>query len=255
MNTAEYLESLVIADFEPIAGGVFEAAEALESTVLPPAAPAVVDGGSVISFVAGISAQERRDVLYSVQLAQRGASAAFHRFNQTPEWYAKYSEILSQVGWVGERLAFKEHRQGSGHLEMDKAALEILLAAATGQQLDILTKSFDALRKLSDGDKPLTLFQYNALAQASGNFQLGAVQKGAGKDGPLAMGLGGFYFHADKQEGRILVFSWGGKSTILWAAVEKLTLNSDLYAKHREIVEAKLGLQADDYLSALRLAP
>jgi hypothetical protein len=258
MGIAIYIENLSIADIEPVEvlvrqRGILEDADTTQPAIPDPSTLAVVNGGSLISFVAGISGQEMRDVLYSVQLAQRGASGAFNRFDQTREWYDKYSEILSQVGWVGEQLTFKEYNQSSGHLEMDKAALEVIAEIATGQQLGILTKSLDALRKLSDGDKPITLFEYNALTQASGNFQVGAVQRGPGTDGPLSMGLGGLYFHAGKQEGRFLVFSWGGKSITFWAAVQKLTLNSALYAEHREIVEEKLGARAAAYLSGLKL--
>jgi hypothetical protein len=265
MDTHKYIEQLVLKAFEApqetirqraIIEGVAEGVAAAAPPAVPdPSTPAVVNGGSLISFVSGVSAQEMRDVLYSVQLAQRGASGAFNRFDQTRQWYDKYSEILSQVGWVGEQLVFKEYSQGSGHLEIDQAALEVIAAIATGQQLTILTKSLDALRKLAAGDRPITLFEYNALAQASGNFQMGAVQKGPGADGPLSMGLGGFYFHAEKQQGKFLFFSWGGKSAQFWAAVQKLTLNVTLYAQHRDLVESKLGVQSAAYLNGLTLSP
>lgn len=253
MQTSEFIKNLVLAD-----GPAKFKARSLEEPEVPSSIPgplsqAVINGGSLISFVAGVPESERRDILYSVQLAQRGATGAFNKFEQTQKWYDKYSEILGQIGWVCEQFAFTKYDQSSGHIEMDKAALEVISAIATGGQLAILTKSLDALRSLSDGDKPITLLEYNALAQASGNFQIGAVQKAEG--GALSMALGGFYFHAGKSEHRFLFFSWGGKETKFWSAALKLTFNVDFYSKHREVVEEKLGVQASDYLAGLALAP
>jgi hypothetical protein len=260
MDNMRFIEGLILAEVPQIGHKVRiraipDGAKVNHPGVPDPSVPAVVNGGSLISFVAGLSLQEVRDVLYSVQLAQRGASGEFNRFEQTRQWYYKYSEILARVGWVGEQLAFKEHNQSSGKLEMAKEALDVIAAIATSQQLDILMKSLDALRKLSATDKPITIFEYNALTQASGNFQVGTVQKAGGLTGPVSMGLGGFYFHAGKQEGRFLVFSWGGKSISFWAAVQKMTLNTVEYARHRDLIEQKLGAQATAYLSALDISP
>ena len=60
---------------------------------LAPVYDAKVNVGSLMSFVEGVSEQEKNDVLYSVQLAQRGASGSFDRFTQTQSWYQKYVEI------------------------------------------------------------------------------------------------------------------------------------------------------------------
>jgi len=44
---------------------------------------AAIDVGSLLCFVDGVPFQDREDVLYSTQLAQRGASGAFDRFTET----------------------------------------------------------------------------------------------------------------------------------------------------------------------------
>jgi hypothetical protein len=237
----------------------------LGSTSSAPAAPpalslasaaandaAVVNANSVLSFVAGLAPDEVNDVILSVQLAQRGATGAFDRFTQSKSWYQKYTEILENLGWAGEQLAFAQYDQSAGQLQMDKAALDVITAIATQQQLVVLTKSLDALRKLAEGDEPMTVFEYNALAQASGNFQIGAVQKAP--NGMLAMAMGGFYFRSVKQQKRFLFWSWGAQEINFWTAAQKLSFNRQFYTQFREEVATKLGAGAATFLATLTLA-
>lgn len=212
---------------------------------------AVVDLGSVLSFVAGVGAQEQEDVLYSVQLAQRAASGAFDRFTQTQSWYQKYVEVLQNVGWASEQLLFSRLDQYEGELQMDQAALAIIAAVATQNQLAVLKASVDALDRLANGDKTIELFEFHSSLQGRGNFQLGSVQKS--NSGALTMAIGGFYFHSLDQRRRFLFFKWGQNKVHFWTAAQRLTLNPDFYAQHRAAVKAKLSVDAELYLSSLVL--
>ncbi len=155
---------------------------------LPANLNAAVDVGSLLSFVSGVGASEKADILFSVQLAQRAADAASDRFADTEKWYKKYNEVLAAVGWTPEQFAFVAHNQKEGNLAMDKVALAVIAAIATGNQLQAIVASISALEKLADGDGAITLFNYHAAEGLSGNFQIGAVQKGA--NDTLSMALG-----------------------------------------------------------------
>jgi N-acetylmuramoyl-L-alanine amidase len=209
-----------------------------------------VDGGSVLSFVAGVSGQEREDILYSVQLAQRAASGAFDRFTEVQSWYRKYIEVLENLGWVGEQLVFSQFDQEEGELRMDQAALQIITAIATQNQLAVLKASVDALGSLAEDDHTIQLFDFHSSLESSGNFQLGSVEKA---NGALSMAVGAFYFQVLDKRRRFLFFKWGHKKVHFWTAAQRMTLNAEFYAKRRDVVTAKLGLDRDDYLSGLVL--
>lgn len=96
MNSTDYIRALVLA--EPDDSGLAvtrtrsqtrDAATgeipALPASPLPSGLQAAVDAGSLLSFVDGITTQERDDVLHSVQLAHRGASGRFDRGTQVVE--------------------------------------------------------------------------------------------------------------------------------------------------------------------------
>ena len=266
MSIDRYIETLTLANATltparlpglKAARGATRSGSAAGPPPMTPASPmprdlqAAVDAGSLLSFVEGVNVQEKDDVLFSVQLAQRGASGAFDRFTQTESWYRKYVEILENLGWTAEQLAFARYDQSEGEIRMDKAALVVIAAIATQNQLAVLQESVKALAALADDDGSIRLFDFHTAAKMSGNFQIGAVQKAANE--ALALALGAFYFDGADARRRFLFFSWGAQKVNFWAAAQKMTLNMTFYAQHRDLVQRKLGASSADFIGALVL--
>jgi hypothetical protein len=82
------------------------------------------------------------------ELAQRAASAQHDRFAAAADWYRAYVEVLERLGWTGEGFAFEERSSGAHEFTIDKAALDAIMTIATGNQLAILVKTLDTLKKL-----------------------------------------------------------------------------------------------------------
>lgn len=216
-----------------------------------PVVSAKVDVGSLLCFVEGLQEQEKSDVLYSVQLAQRGASGYFDRFTETRSWYQKYVEILENLGWATEQMAFSRFEQAEGEFRMDKAALAIITAIATQGQLGVLQEAVAAMSKLAEDDGTIRLFDFHSSLEGSGNFQLGAVQRTA--NGALSMALGAFYFRSADERQRFLFFKWGSQDVNFWTAAQRITLNTEFYARRRADVLARLEADAPKYIADLRL--
>jgi len=173
------------------------------------------------------------------------------RFTQTPLWYQKYVEVLENLGWASEQLVFSQFEQREGEFRMDQAALAVITAIATQNQLAVLRASVEALEGLAEDDKTIRLFDFHASLESSGNFQLGSVQRA--ESGALTMALGAFYFHALDERRRFLFFKWGRQQVHFWTAAQRMTLNTDFYALRREQVRAKIAADADQYVSQLVL--
>lgn len=212
---------------------------------------AQVNVGSLLSFVDGLAAQERNDVMDSVQLAQRGASAAFDRFTQTQSWYQKYTEILENLGWTIDQMAFTRYDQSEGEFRMDQAAIKVIAAIATGGQLAVLQQALLALSGLSDSDGAIRLFDFHSSLEGSGNFQLGVVQRS--DNGTISMALGAFYFRGIDEQRRFLFFKWGSKKVNFWTAAQRMTLNADFYARNRDGVRARLVADIPRFIAELPL--
>lgn len=227
-----------------------------ETPAPPPSLPsnlkAAVNAGSILSFVDGVDERERSDVLFSTQFAQRAADAAHDRFAETRSWYRKLNEILEIVGWTNEQYAFQAHEQKEGNLRMDQEALGVITAIASGNQLATLTASIKALEKLAAKDKAITLFDHYAATDLSGNFQIGAVQKG--DKGAISMAAGAFYFRSTGSRQKFLFFQWGAREVNFWTAAQKMTFNTAIYEKVRKTIEQRLGDEAMKVVSAIDIA-
>lgn len=252
MSIERYLSTLSLSTDRAPIGRVVARGEGDGKPSLPTNLQAAVDAGGIVSFVSGVDETEKTDILLSVQFAQRAANAAHDRFAETRAWYGKYCEVLEAVGWATEQFAFAQHQQERGDFSMDKAALAVIAELATGNQLGALTTSISALEQLAESDGAITIFDYHAVADLSGNFQLGAVEKSA--NGALSMAAGAFYFHAVEMRRKFLFWKWGVNEVNFWTAAQKMTLNTLIYDKVRSMVEQRLGAQARDYVVAVPLA-
>jgi hypothetical protein len=212
---------------------------------------AAVNGGAVLSFVAGLSGEETTDVLYSTQLAQRAASARHDRFAATEAWYGLYTEMLTRLGWIGEAFAFTRRDKTAGSYTLDRSALDVIMTIATGNQLAILVKTLTTLQGLADNGGAVRVFELQALTEQSGNFQLGSVQRA--ENGALSLALGAFHFHSSDRRRWSLFVAWGNETISFWAGAQKLTLNRDLYAQHRAAVAQRLEADAADYIAAIEI--
>ncbi len=245
MRFSDYITALPLADAPPLASTERRTRDARATpatTPLPIQAAAVVNAGAVFSFVDGVPEDVREDILYSVQFAQRAASAAHDRFNEIPAWYRRYTEILETLGWAGDQLAFSAHRQNHADFRIDEAALAAITAIATQHQLTAITRSIEALSSLADDHGAIGILDAQASGELGGNFQLGAVQRGSSD--LYSMALGAFYFRAADRKQRFLFFRWSSVELNLWTAVQRMTFNRLLYAAAREPIRQRLGKDA-----------
>jgi hypothetical protein len=254
VSITRYIQALAVSG-DPIANkGVVgkSASSEAPAITLPTRLQSAVNAGSIISFADDVDAPQQTDILYSIQLAQRAASAIHDRFVETRAWYGKYNEVLEALGWVSEQYAFTSHQQSEGNFRMDKAALDVVAAIAVGNQLQAISASISALEKLADNDGALTLFDHHAAADLSGNFQVGAVQRGA--TGSLSMASGAFYFRTTARRGKFLFAQWGQNDVNFWAAAQKMTFNLSIYDKVRDAVQERLGQTASDFIAELKIS-
>lgn len=213
---------------------------------------AAIDGGSLVSFVAGLTPAEKDDVLYSTQFAQRAASAKIDRFGFVRQWYEVYNNTLETLGWVTEQFAFTHYAEDEGEIHMDSAAIKVLASIASGGQLTTLQGALKALQELSEGSDEFTVLEMNGTNEFGGNFQIGSAQRT--ENGAVSLVIGAFYFKAVNQQRRFLFFRWGKKNINFWTAAQKMTLNDGFYGAVRDVVKEKLGQGREDAIRGIELA-
>ena len=195
---------------------------------------AAVDGKSLLSFVNGVSGQQKEDVLMSVLLAQRAANHSYNSSSEVAQWYERFTETLEKIGWIREANPFSTVSASQTDFLMDKEALKVIESIATKGGLDLLKEALATLNK-TENDQQLELFASHSTSGFFGNFQLGAAD--VTENGDLVLFLGSFYFKTTEQRKRFLFFTWKSKNVELWASAKKLTLVEAAYSKVRDDIK------------------
>jgi hypothetical protein len=208
-----------------------------------------VNDGSLISFVAGLSTEDKSDVLNSVLLAQRAANKKHDRYTDSVAWYADYREILTTIGWVGGADTFQKYTATGGTVKVDDVVLQILgTLAIGGAAITAITQALSALQGLSEHDKQFTLWEQASHSLTTGNFQIAACEK---SDDGLVLNLGTFYFSATQTATRFLFFDYSSTSITLFTGGQTMVLNKEVYAQIRKDVMTKLARLASEFVANL----
>lgn len=234
-NYNDYLSQLELADAPLLMDSEFF--ESLNSEKSDHSEAGFVAYKGLQSFAAGVSVQNREDVLNSLLLAQRAASKSFPNEKDIFKWYGKYFEVLENVGWVLEGKDFSKFASSHNKFDVHKALLEILGAAVTAGQLAIVMKTLSALKDMADHDGRITFFERNTHTSHKGSFQLGVADE---VNGTVSLSANAFILSTETTITKILFFTSARNEAELNYCLAKATLNSNVYATYREQIIAKL---------------
>jgi hypothetical protein len=208
-----------------------------------------VNDGSLISFVTGLSSEDKSDVLNSVLLAQRAANKKHDRYTEPEAWYKSYREILTTIGWVGGQDTFQQYTADGTTVKVDDVVLQILgTLAIGGAAITAITQALNALQGLSAQDKQFTLWEQSSHSLKTGNFQIAACEKSG--DG-LVLKMGSFYFSATQTATRFLFFNYSSTAITLFTGGQTTVLNKEVYSQIRQGVMTKLGALASEFIANL----
>jgi hypothetical protein len=211
---------------------------------------AAVDAGSLVSFVSGLTAQHKSDVLNSALLAQLAANKKFERFKQTRQWYEFYTSVLANVGWVVPTFVYREYSPSGDIFIVSDAVIQILSAIATGDEMDILRTSLESLKDNPNNEGPLTLFENQSFPENLGNCQIFPVGE---DDGQVVMAQAALEFRAEEHRSRFLWFTWKRVTVKLFQSSQKNILNEDIYGQVRETIIKKLGDNAKQFVHDIEI--
>lgn len=212
---------------------------------------AAVDAGSVVSFVANVGLQHRKDALNSTLYAQLGANAAYDRINNAVDWYNKYIEILENIGWVIQSFAFTKYDGNAASFEVDTVLIELLAALMTEDEELVLTEAINALKALSGDKKAATIFETASHDLTKANAQIATAND---ENGVMFMKMAFFYLHTGQNMTRVLWFTFNSSDTEMYKAVQTINLNEEIYEVVRDTIIARLGERAAKYIDDLPLA-
>ena len=207
-----------------------------------------VDGGSLVSFVSGITPAAQSDVLNSTLLAQLAANKQHDRFKDTVEWYKSYVHVLEKVGWSMQKFHFNRYNASGATMKISEAILEVVKSVISGADLAVVESTLEALKV--SANEWWTVFSASSDTGEAGNFQILPCMQDSGV---VSMNVCCFYFSGGTTRNRWLWAEYLTSTMNIFEGTTAATLNLDIYSQVREAVIHKLGANAQTYVGNLEI--
>ncbi|WP_398472908.1 hypothetical protein [Tardiphaga sp.] len=212
---------------------------------------AAIVGSDVISFVSGVTAEQRQDLINSVLLAQLVAKVKVPDSARIYDWYKEYFEVLKQIGWVVQSEQFATYiREGIG-FEAHEAIIELatsLLGPASGA-LAVVKATLGSLQKMKSDSPWITIFNRESQSGQTARFQVSVAEPD--QKGGFFVTLMAFGLEAHATLTQVLVFKIHSNKDTLRHFEGKVSINARVLAGIREEVEKKLAAHVASYVRTL----
>jgi hypothetical protein len=193
---------------------------------------AAIVGSDVLSFVEGVTSEQRADIARSSLLAQLVAKQRVPDASRIYDWYEHYFDTLLNIGWLVQERSFAEYAEASRGFEAHEAILKVassLLGPGTAA-LAVVTATLDALGSLKADSPWITLFEEESRSANTAHFQVSLVEP-AGKD--FMVSLMAFGLTAKSELTQVLFFKFAANEVTLKRYAGKVTVDAEVLAAVR----------------------
>ena len=203
---------------------------------------AVVIGSQLAEFAADVPFELRPLISNSFLLAQLAAKKAIEQSGGgTREWFEKYVDVLTSIGWVGEGIAEAGHEVIGSTLQAHKEIITALTtalgpAAATAS---IVLAALKGLREMSEKSPWITLFDRQSQTRTVQQFQI-AYARATQAAAPEII-LACFELSASASVTQILFFKFSSSDAKLHHRQAKLSMNETVFEAVKDVVKEKLA--------------
>lgn len=213
---------------------------------------AQVVGSSLFSFARGVDESVREAISDSVLLAQLVANKRASAHLAPVGWYAKYVEVLQNVGWVMQAGAWSDYTTQGMTSEVHEKIIEVLTVTLgpSAAGMAIVKSALDALAAMKEGGSWFTIFSREAQHAKIARFQVGLVETGANDD--VFVSLLACLIEAKKAITQVLFFKFREEQASFSASNSKVSINRPSLTDLGPVIRAKVRAYQNDYLSSIR---
>ncbi|NBA95112.1 hypothetical protein [Pseudomonas sp. R5(2019)] len=208
-----------------------------------------VAGKGVISFVAGMSEQNKEDIKNSFLFASLVADKQFHSEADGEKWYAQFMAVMQNCGWLIAKRSYEKLSIQQRSFKMDNVIIDALAtvvgsAAGAVPAAVVLPKlAQDGLSALARNPGPVSLFESKSRGLKGGTFSVGACTESS--DQEVVMALGTINYTTPHKNTKVLFWEYDSSSVELYSGQAFLVFNQKYYADFsRQAILQKLGDRA-----------
>jgi hypothetical protein len=229
-----------------------ESVESVDEVLATGKNQAAVVGSDVVSFVSGVTAEQRQDIVKSALLAQLVAKVQVPDGTRIYDWYEAYFKVFRQIGWVVQDQGFAVYRESSEGFEAHEAiiGLATTLLAPNPAALAVVKATLDSLKQIDANSPWLTIFNRESQTAKTARFQITLVEPAANKNQFLVT-LMAFGLEAKSILTQVLFFKFRANQAVLKHFSGRVTVDAEILAGVREDIKQKIAKHVKAYVRAL----
>ena len=214
---------------------------------------ATVVGSEIVSFVKGVSAARRQDIVNSALLAQLAADHKVKDRSKIFEWYDAYFDVLTNLGWVIQDNSFASYEKEAEGLEAHEAILKVatVLLGAAPTALAVVTSTIEAMKSMDQNSPWITIFDRESRKAETARFQIALAEED--EQGQFLVSMMAFGLKADSTLTQVLFFKIRSDKMSFKHCSSKVTINDEVLDGIREKVRVKLLGRTGGYIDSLDL--
>jgi hypothetical protein len=212
---------------------------------------AAVVGSDIVSFVKGVTPERREDIVNSSLLAQLVAKKQVSDPTRVYDWYNAYFEVLTNIGWSVQDRGFATYSEASDNFQAHEAVMKVAasLLGPAAATLAVVQATLDALKSMSAESPWLAIFNRESQSAQTARFQVTLAEQT--EDEQFLVSLMAFGIEAKATLTQVLFFKFKSSETSLKHYSGKVTINTQVLAKVRDLIKTKIAAHAVDYIKAL----
>jgi hypothetical protein len=196
-------------------------------------AGAAVVGNGLVTFMAGFSKSEKRDVKYSIRLARWAADSKYDFGTQLNDWFLHFAATLKFLGWEPSGDAITEIYHPNFYGSVAQAYLTHVISQGSPTQVTVTQSAFDALQ----ADK-VALSGFFSESEGV-NFQILPLERGPQQR--LKLTVNNFRLFSGPVKENFLFFEWEEQVTKLIQHCGRFLLDRTVFEQRREFLERRIS--------------
>lgn len=212
---------------------------------------AVVIGSQIAEFAADVPPELRPQISNSLLLAQLAANKAKAKSRGgSQEWFGKYIDALTSMGWVGEEIADAEHKVSGDAIQVHNEIVKVVeMALGPAATTSFVLAALKGLKDMSKNRPWITLFDRQSQTRTVQQFQI-AYARANGGSAPAII-LVCFELSASASVTQILI----SKSTECEAKLThrqiKLSMNETIFDAVKDVVRDRIAAHTTKLVRAI----
>jgi len=215
---------------------------------------AQVNDGALVSCTSTLNPQQTDDVQNSVLLAQLAANVKYDRTTDTENWYNFFQNVLSNVGWVIQKMDFKVYKAQTEEFSCPQFVMDILAGLVSGWasvvEIKQLVSSAMAVLNSPKGANAGSLYGKRSGSSKGANFQILTCDSVKGQ---VTTAFIGSHISGTKDSHDYFFVTYESASLKVYYNSQVMTLDEDVYSQVRSAVVKKLGNNAKIYVENLKI--